>query len=124
MLFRSTIGGSGPFTVSGSHKFGGFNNVHALTVTIYDKGGSQVTVTDNLIDPPALQDPPMPSGSEPVLQVPQPLSSSGPGTAVDPGSGPLAAHRRPRRHRASHHARPAHHHRSVAPRPGHGHRKQ
>jgi hypothetical protein len=48
-----TIGGSGPFTVSGSHLFGGFKNVHAVTVTILDRGGSAVTVTDNVIDPAA-----------------------------------------------------------------------
>ena len=43
--------GAGSFTVSGSHTFHAFNNVHVVTVAIYDEGGSQATVTDNVIDP-------------------------------------------------------------------------
>jgi hypothetical protein len=47
-----TIAGStGTFTVSGTHKFGAFSNAHTVTVAIYDKGGSTVTVTDSVIDP-------------------------------------------------------------------------
>jgi hypothetical protein len=119
-----TIGvAAGAFTVSGIHKFGGFNNVHAVTVTVYDKGGSQATVTDNIIDPPDLQGSPLPT-SGPGLQEPQPSSSTGPVTAADPGSGTLVGHRRQRRHRGRHHARAAHGHQGVAPRPGYGHERQ
>jgi hypothetical protein len=52
-----TVSGTGPFTVSGSHRFGGFQNVHVVTVTVYDRGGGTATVTDNLIDPPGPADP-------------------------------------------------------------------
>jgi hypothetical protein len=45
------IGGSGPFTVSASHKFAGFTNLHVVKVTIYDKGGNTAAVVDNIIDP-------------------------------------------------------------------------
>jgi hypothetical protein len=39
--------------VSGSHHFGTFPNAHQVTVAIYDRGGSTVTVTDIVIDPVA-----------------------------------------------------------------------
>src|SRR6266851_2729048 len=45
-----TIGGSGPFTVSGSHVFGAFTGTHTITVTIAD-AGSPVSVTDIIKDP-------------------------------------------------------------------------
>src|SRR5262249_830570 len=42
---------------------GAFTNAHTVTVTIFDKGGNTVTVTDNIIDPPAPADPtPAPAG--------------------------------------------------------------
>jgi hypothetical protein len=50
-------GGTGPFTVSGTHKFGGFADTHTVSVTIFGKGGTSVTLTDNVIDPPAPADP-------------------------------------------------------------------
>src|SRR5262249_21978465 len=50
-------GGPGNFTVSGSHTFGGFSNLHVVKVTIYDKGGSTTAVVDNVIDPPGPPDP-------------------------------------------------------------------
>jgi hypothetical protein len=43
---------NGVFTVSGSHTFATFNNVHTVSVTIYDKGGNTAAVKDNIIDPP------------------------------------------------------------------------
>jgi hypothetical protein len=46
-------GGVGPFTVTGTHTFGAFTNAHTVSVTIFDKGGNTITVTDNVIDPPA-----------------------------------------------------------------------
>jgi hypothetical protein len=62
-----TIGGSaGSFTVSGSHTFSGFNNVHTVTVTIYDKGGNTAAVTDNIIDPPGAPDSPPPAAGGPA----------------------------------------------------------
>jgi hypothetical protein len=48
-----TISGTGPFTVSGTHTFAPFHNLHIITVTILDVGGSQASVTDNVIDPTA-----------------------------------------------------------------------
>jgi hypothetical protein len=50
-----TVSGTSTFTVSGSHNFSGFKNVHIVTVTIFDKGGSTATVADNVIDPPGKQ---------------------------------------------------------------------
>jgi hypothetical protein len=49
-----TISGTGPFTVTGSHKFGTFTNAHIVTVAIFDRGGSTATATDTVIDPVAL----------------------------------------------------------------------
>ena len=48
-----TSNGAGLFTVAGSHAFRSFNNVHTITVTIFDVGGSIAKVTDNVIDPPS-----------------------------------------------------------------------
>jgi hypothetical protein len=66
-------GGTGPFTVTGTHTFGTFHNAHTVSVMIFDKGGTSVTVTDNLIDPPAADPTPAPagdpSGSPAVLPV-------------------------------------------------------
>jgi uncharacterized delta-60 repeat protein len=45
-----TIGGTGPFTVSGSHVFGAFTGTHTISVTISDNG-SPVSVTDIVKDP-------------------------------------------------------------------------
>jgi hypothetical protein len=50
----ATVTGTGPFTVTASHHFGAFPNAHTVTVTIDDRGGSTVTVTDTVIDPVAL----------------------------------------------------------------------
>jgi hypothetical protein len=47
------IFGPGPYTVSGTHTFAPFHNLHIVTVTILDQGGSQTSVTDNVIDPTA-----------------------------------------------------------------------
>jgi hypothetical protein len=47
----------GLFIVSGSHTFVSFTNVHVVTVTIFDKGGRTATVTDDVVDPPALGSP-------------------------------------------------------------------
>jgi uncharacterized delta-60 repeat protein len=45
-----TIGGTGPFTVSGSHVFGAFSGTHTISVTISDHG-ALVSVTDKVKDP-------------------------------------------------------------------------
>src|SRR5262249_613800 len=85
-------GGTGPFTVTGTHTFGAFTNAHTVTVTIFDKGGNTVTVTDNVIDPPAPADPtPAPADNPPAVPAVLP---------VDQGFAALeaAAQRRRRRH--------------------------
>jgi hypothetical protein len=48
-----TTTGAGPFTVSGTHTFGAFQNLRTVTVTILDRDGYAVEVIDNVIDPPA-----------------------------------------------------------------------
>jgi hypothetical protein len=48
-----TVGGTGPFTVSGTHTFLAFKNLHIMSVTIFDQGGSTATVTDDVTDPTA-----------------------------------------------------------------------
>jgi hypothetical protein len=48
-----TVSGTGPFTVSGTHTFVAFKNLHAITVTIFDQGGSQAVVNDYVTDPTA-----------------------------------------------------------------------
>jgi hypothetical protein len=50
-----TVGGTGPFTVSGTHTFLAFKNLHTISVTIFDQGGSTATVTDDVTDPTANQ---------------------------------------------------------------------
>jgi uncharacterized delta-60 repeat protein len=45
-----TIGGSGPFTVSGSNVFGAFTGTHTISVTIADSG-APVSITDIIKDP-------------------------------------------------------------------------
>jgi uncharacterized delta-60 repeat protein len=45
-----TIGGTGPFTVSGSHVFGAFTGIHNVSVTISDTD-APVSVTDKVKDP-------------------------------------------------------------------------
>jgi hypothetical protein len=66
--FGTVKAGAGNFTVSASHTFGRFSNLHTAVVTVYDKGGSTATVTDNVIDPPGPPDtpPPVGGGSAPV----------------------------------------------------------
>jgi hypothetical protein len=53
--FGTVTGSSGSFTVSGSHTFAKFTTLHTVTVTIFDRGGNTVTVTDDVIDPPGPQ---------------------------------------------------------------------
>jgi hypothetical protein len=48
-----TISGTGTFTVSGSHVFSSFSNVHNITVTVYAKSGSSASAVDAVTDPPA-----------------------------------------------------------------------
>jgi hypothetical protein len=46
-----TVGGTGPFTVSGTHTFATFKGLHTITVTIFDQGGNTAAVTDDVTDP-------------------------------------------------------------------------
>jgi hypothetical protein len=90
-----TISGTGTFTVSAAHNFGGFSNLHTVSVTILDRGGNSVTVTDNVIDPPAAPDPgaaPAPAEQPPPVEV-----------------NPLAGFVAPPRHGRHHHQARGHH---------------
>jgi hypothetical protein len=72
--FATITGSAGNFTVSGSHTFGGFSNVHTVTVTIYDKGGSTAAVTDIIIDPPGPSDPQPAAGGDPAAAALPPVA--------------------------------------------------
>jgi hypothetical protein len=104
---------TGPFTVTGTHTFAAFTNAHTVSVTIFDKGGNTVTVTDNVIDPPAPRDPtPAPAGNPPAVPVVLPVDE----VFVAPEA---AAQRRRRHHRRGtgghhpvHHAHPRVHRRT------------
>jgi hypothetical protein len=98
---------TGPFTVTAgkSHLFGSFTNAHIITVTIFDKGGTTVTVTDNVTDPP-------PPGGQ------APTSASDPAAVpavlpMDELFAALEAAMRARRHHHGHATggqHPGHHH--------------
>jgi hypothetical protein len=104
---------TGPFTVTGTHTFAAFTNAHTVTVTIFDKGGNTVTLTDNVIDPPAPGNPtPAPAGDPPAVPVVLPVDEVF--AALEP-----AAQRRRRHHRHAtgghhpvHHAQPRMHRRT------------
>jgi hypothetical protein len=104
-----TISGSGTFTVSATHSFGGFSNLHTVSVTILDRGGSSVTVTDNVIDPPAATDPGPPPAPPAPAEQPPPVE-------VNAFAGVAAPQHHGRHHQQArgHHARPAHPHRHPA----------
>jgi hypothetical protein len=87
---------NGVFTVSGSHTFATFNNVHPVAVTIYDKGGNTTAVSDNIIDPPGPPAPLPPAGGDPAAAAP-------PG--VDP---PVIVQKHHRRHGGRHRPTGAH----------------
>jgi hypothetical protein len=97
------VAGAG-FQVSGSHTFTKFNTVHVVTVTIYDKGGSTATVTDNVIDPAGPAAAGVPGGSDS-------------GAAALPGETPPAVHGKHHHHHRRHHHHPAHAHRGHPPAP-------
>jgi uncharacterized delta-60 repeat protein len=46
-----SVGGTGPFTVSGTHLFGAFSGTHHITIAIKDAGGSSISVTGDVKDP-------------------------------------------------------------------------
>ncbi len=99
-------GNTGPFTVTGAHTCTKFANAHTVSVTIFDKGGTSVTVTDNVIDPPAPDPTPLPAGgpaaSPAVLPVDEPLAS------LEAAAQARHRHqaRRARGHHPTHHPRP------------------
>jgi hypothetical protein len=46
-------GGTGPFTVTATHTFAKFTGTHTISITIFNRGGTSVTVTDMVTDAPA-----------------------------------------------------------------------
>ncbi len=96
---------TGPFTVTGTHTFGSFANAHTVSVTLFDKGGRSVTVTDNVIDPPAPGGPPSaPAGGNPTAAA---LPAADPPVVPPPHPRRPGHHRRPteghgRRHHGGH----------------------
>jgi hypothetical protein len=104
------VTGTGPFTVTGTHTFGSFANAHVVTVTIFDKGGTSVTVTDNVIDPPAPADP-TPAPADNPATVPPVVPADELFAALETG---LRARRHHHKHAAGgyhpgHHAHPRAH---------------
>jgi len=77
--FGTITGSAGSFSVSGAHTFQAFSNVHPVTVTIRDRAGNTVAVTDDVIDPPApaaIKPKPAPQPPKPAPRIPlkpQPL---------------------------------------------------
>jgi hypothetical protein len=105
-------GASGSYTVSGTHTFAAFANVHTVTVTIYDKGGKTATASDLVIDPApaAVSDNP---NSDPA-SVAGAVAETSP---VLPLTHKVVPHRHtPVRHQhtpAKHHHTPAPHHQAT-----------
>jgi hypothetical protein len=100
---------NGVFTVSGSHTFATFSNVHTVAVTIYDKGGNTAAVRDNIIDPPGPPDLLPPAGGNPGAAAPPGVDPPGLGRSHHRRHGgrhqPTGAHAK--RHQKPHRANEA-----------------